>query len=1261
MDIWRQRHWRASERNGCESEGSAGDGSIAIVGLACRFPDADDAAGLFEVITTGRRAFRRIPPGRLDQASADVSHRTRAALLEGWRWDPAAFGVEPGGDVSADPARWLALETAARALAGSGFPGGAGLPERTGAFIGSPGPIAAAVCAQLGLNGGGFDVGAGGASSLVAVTSACSALASGELDFAVAGGVDLSLDPLGPPGPLGPAESGLASDDMRIYDANPTGCLPGEGCGMVLLMRTADAIDGNLPICARILGWGLESAGQQRRTGTDPGRMLLALRRAYAAARIDPLDVELIEGCGTGVASADEAELTALAMLRTGAKREASLGALTANIGHCGAAAGVAGLAKTVLAIANGVLPPSTGIGEPHRLLRDEDARLRARNLPEPWPEGPRYAGVSAGDCDGMGVHLVLSGQPETAARPPGGRGADPGGRPRGTPRRRGAARARTVPGGSPVGRRVLEGPFAFLVHGPDLTRLTAVLSRIAEIAAWLSDSELGDLACQLASEAANPGSARVAIIATRPEQLARLASEAITMVPTLTAGQVHKRPGIFAADHANGRVTLLLAGRRARKSEPRPQLDRALATLRWLDELGVQPTAAVGHGVGELVGLVWAGCVSPAQASALSSLRSGVLAASVTSAPGSLSAAIDEFAALEFQPPRRRLISGCTGTEIRTAEDIPGLLTAELLDARSAGKEAVAAERRAGRLAKAVLAGAADADLLLLTAPNRDVTAAVGQFGAGESPAGRRRHVTTVSIDAGLADARCMARTAGALFAAGALTRPELLYSPLAARPFDIWRDQVFIDPALVREPGGRPVSAAPAPPTAAEPVPGNASSHRCYVERTIEPTEPVAAQANRPWRIYSGGCEPFSGSEADLVRHEPSADRTLAILGRLNEAGTLEAALLAAQDAISTGELVAISPDAGLTGFWASLHAEHPQVGVTAVRRPPEGDGLRAACQIAAEPGRYRELAIDVDGSVRELVMTPAELNTARQFPFGPGDVVLISRGAGAAGLALAQVLACSGAAIAIVGRDHPRSDDAVIATLEQLRQAGVAVGYEIVNPASASALDAAVRRIARRFGPVTAVAHAVAATPTRGIGGLVPADLHSHVAAQAGLLRQLVTAARGKSDDGPAGPGQLRFIATFGSLIGRYGLAGEGLTALASAAVADQAERLAAASPGCRAVHVDWPAWSGADLGERPDLAQRMGKAGFTPLPVAEGSRLLLRLLAMSDLPSRFVVHDRPIAVRAEVPDRVPDRATRTRLPRPRRPQPASVGSR
>ena len=138
-----------------------------------------------------------------------------------------------------------------------------------------------------------------------------------------------------------------------------------------------------------------------------------------------------------------------------------------------------------------------------------------------------------------------------------------------------------------------------FLLHAPDRFALAAVLSRLADIAGWLSDAEMQDLACLLGRDTGKQGIARVALVATRQEQLALLAREAVTMLPHLADGLLAVRPGIFAADDADGRVTLLLSGRSvgARAGETASAVTTAviascLDTLRWLEALDVQRDA---------------------------------------------------------------------------------------------------------------------------------------------------------------------------------------------------------------------------------------------------------------------------------------------------------------------------------------------------------------------------------------------------------------------------------------------------------------------------------------------------------------------------------------------------------------------------------------------------------------------------------------------------------------------------------------------
>jgi enediyne polyketide synthase len=1354
-----------------------GSGPIAIVGMGCRFPDADDPATLLDLVLTGRRAFRRLPPSRLeltdyysaDRATPDATYSARAALLEGWQFDLGAFGVPAAVYQAADPAQWLALETTARALAAAGFVMGQGLTRsRTGVIIGNtltgdasraaamrlrwpyvrrvlaeslaagdipreraipvlrhaaqrylaPFPaitdetlsgstsagIASRICGYFGFRGGGYAVDGSHASSLLAVASACTALAAGDLDVALAGGVDLSLDPLEL---VGLAKTGvLARGDMRVYDESPTGFLPGEGCGMVVLMRSADARLAGLPVYAEIAGWGASSAGPASTAVPDASSQLLALYRAYERARIAPADVQLIEGHGAGTAAADATELSALAELRSGAGQAAALGSIKANIGNTKAAAGAAGLIKTVLAMSTGIIPPTTGVSRPHPLLRGGDVALRLPRAAEPWPDGTRIAGVS-GMGPGINVHLVLRSEPTrgrharrarvapaaapsssssvTAAGPAvkpakaapepgtdadagaaGTRGPAPAAA---TPVVRAAAITPAVSGGPPR-------PYTFLLHAPDRGAMDALLARVAHVAPWLSDAELGDLACQLGRDAAHQGPVRVALVATRQDQLARLASQASALLPGMTDGALVMRPGIFAADGGDGRVTLLISEPGGPGSPFRP-----LSALRWLDLLGVRTTAAVGFGHSELAGLVWADCLSETAAAALEAKRKEIFNATApgrepVTDPGSGGAAGPAGTAedragqmrqavrkLAIAAPRHRLISASIGREIATAGDVTDLLCADL-------------DCPAG-LEHALNAGAVDATLLLETGPGQVLIEAAAVL----------CEVPGVSLGAGSgADA---ARAAAALFAAGALDQPGRFFAGMPWRPIDIWRDLEFItSPCQAPLPAAAPRSItsraagrsaadsgqdvvpradipAAAPLTAAAataqraaaaaagraPAAGRAAAAghaaaprhagapavsspdgsdspavaeagpwvRCFAEE-LRPmlAEALPSRDDGPWRVRAAVRKAFKPLVHELFRDDPAADCVLAIVGDPVNPGSCAVALGAAQEAIGTGRLVLIAHGPGFTGFCASLHAEHPELGITVLRVPESPDGLRAARRFAAaDPGRFREIVIGSAGDPQQAVMVPAATADSAAFPLGPSDVVLVSRSSGAAGLALAQVLACCGSAVALIGRAGPGGTDGLDAGVERLRSAGARVRVDDVDTANVADLRFALEQIEQTLGPVTAVAHAVGVGRRMPLAELTEEELRAQVSAETVNLNDLVSGIMTR---------QIRLIVTFGSVVGRYGLAGEGLLALASASLAERAERMADGISGCRAMHVDWPAWSGSGLGQRDSLVEGLTRSGATAIGVPEGSRLLLKILATPGLPRRVAVHGR-----------------------------------
>jgi 3-oxoacyl-(acyl-carrier-protein) synthase/malonyl CoA-acyl carrier protein transacylase len=399
-------------------------GPVAIIGVACRFPGASDPTGFHRLTLAGHRLFRPVagwPGGEL-----------HAALLDDWA--PSPVSAEDPQDTA--PVRKLAAEMTALALSDAGLREAAGR-SRTGLFVASSTPgLSDSVREELGFATDVPYPRAAYLSSLHAVVAAAQALQAGDLDLAVAGGAELGLDPVWLA--LQVRAGALGTSQMRVYAANPAGLLPGDGCGVVVLARAADARTADVPVYAEIAGWTSEPVRSAGATGAigatgagsvPPPDGPTALR-AYLRAGVDPADIQLIEGQGTGIAAADLAELTAFTRLRRGAGTAAALGAVSAGIGYARAAAGVASLIKASLAMVAGTIPPGTGCERPHPLIESGDALLRLPGQPEPWPDGNAGAGrtrlaavnsLGTGEADGLaamygltgareveGVHLVL-------------------------------------------------------------------------------------------------------------------------------------------------------------------------------------------------------------------------------------------------------------------------------------------------------------------------------------------------------------------------------------------------------------------------------------------------------------------------------------------------------------------------------------------------------------------------------------------------------------------------------------------------------------------------------------------------------------------------------------------------------------------------------------------------------------------------------------------------------------------------------------
>jgi enediyne polyketide synthase len=407
------------------------------------------------------------------------------AVLEGWRFDPLEFGIPPVTFNASDMAHWLALYTARaairdaglnlqaidrtrigvvlgntltgefarshylrhrwpyveravrRALARSGFENSRTgklleavresyenpLPEITeDSLVGNmANTIAGRICNYFDLGAGGYTVDGACSPSLLSVAQACNALVHGEMDFALAGGVDISLDPFEIVG-FAKAQA-LAREDIRPYDERAAGMLAGEGCGIFVLMRETDARASGRRIHALIRGWGISSDGTGGITAPEIEGQMRALRNAYDRAGYSISTVGLIEGHGTGTTLGDKVELTAILRLLQDAPGNGlcHIGSVKANIGHCKAAAGAAGVIKAVMALQRKVLPPTVNCARPNPIFAKSHARLQPSLGGQVWDahDQPRRASVSSMGFGGANSHVTLEeANPRDVARP---------------------------------------------------------------------------------------------------------------------------------------------------------------------------------------------------------------------------------------------------------------------------------------------------------------------------------------------------------------------------------------------------------------------------------------------------------------------------------------------------------------------------------------------------------------------------------------------------------------------------------------------------------------------------------------------------------------------------------------------------------------------------------------------------------------------------------------------------------------------------
>jgi enediyne polyketide synthase len=361
--------------------------------------------------------------------------------------------------------------------------------------------IAGRICNFLDVNGGGYVVDGACSSSLIAVATAANSLSNHDLDLALAGGVDISLDPFEL---IGFSKAGaLSAHDMNVYDRNASGFIPGEGCGFVVLKRLEDAMADDDYIYAVLRGWGISSDGKGGITAPSKSGQSIALKRAYARSGYDAKDLDFIEGHGTGTPVGDRTELEGIALAIGSSSdtadlldRKCGITSLKSIVGHTKAAAGIGAFIKATIAVNRRVLPPTAACGEMNAVFNDSAKSVYPITIGE-RRDAHNFirAGVSGMGFGGINCHVTL----ESADEP--------------TPRLR-----PTIDEGKLLFSH--QQTEIFILDATSIDDLGRQVSRLKETADGMSIGELTDLSAHLTRNLNKDNAVRAVVVASTPEDL---------------------------------------------------------------------------------------------------------------------------------------------------------------------------------------------------------------------------------------------------------------------------------------------------------------------------------------------------------------------------------------------------------------------------------------------------------------------------------------------------------------------------------------------------------------------------------------------------------------------------------------------------------------------------------------------------------------------------------------------------------------------
>lgn len=430
---------------------------LAIIGASCRFPGgANDLQLFWQVLADGINTITPVDPQRWDvahyyapeQAAPGKMYTTHGGYLQLAldQFDHQFFAVSPKEAKALDPQQRLLLEVAWEAMEVAALDPQQLKGSATSVFIGmssddyahahlksgDPTTIdaysmtgathstaAGRLSYTFGFEGPAVTVDTACSSSNVALHLACQSLRSGESDLALVGGVNLILTPLAHIA-FTKLQAISPHGIVRTFDADASGYVRAEGCGMVVVKRLSDAVRDGDPIMALVRGTAVNQDGRSNGFTAPSGlAQQKVIRQALDNAGLQPLDVDYVEAHGTGTPLGDPIEVEALQTVY-GAGRPASqplkLGSVKTNLGHLEPAAAISGLIKLLLSLSHRQLPASLNFATPNPHIQWQGAPVQVIDKLQDWQPAAatvRRAGLSSFGFSGTNSHVIVEQAPE--------------------------------------------------------------------------------------------------------------------------------------------------------------------------------------------------------------------------------------------------------------------------------------------------------------------------------------------------------------------------------------------------------------------------------------------------------------------------------------------------------------------------------------------------------------------------------------------------------------------------------------------------------------------------------------------------------------------------------------------------------------------------------------------------------------------------------------------------------------------------------